>query len=115
MPFVCAAKACAADFAKYECNTTTYVGTQNGTLIGCLRDMKDKVVPACKKEIYRFQADAAYDYRADPMLYDLCSKEDVPKHCPGVRLGGGRVQACLVSEGLGQEVIDMKPRQPCLF
>jgi Golgi apparatus protein 1 len=81
--------------AKYECNTTAYVGPQNGTIIGCLRDMKDKLKPACKKEIYRFQADAAFDYRADPMLYHYC-QEDVPKNCPDVIPGGGRVQACLV-------------------
>jgi hypothetical protein len=39
---------------------------------------------------------AAVDIRADPMLYEAC-KEDSESLCKGVKNGGGRIQACLVS------------------
>ena len=36
------------------------------------------------------------DFRVDPMLYEAC-KDDAESVCKGVKNGGGRVQACLVS------------------
>ena len=43
--------------------------------------------------------DAAEDFRSDTQLFDAC-KDDAVKVCPGVKTGGGRVQACLV-RGVG--------------
>lgn len=39
---------------------------------------------------------AAIDFRADPMLYEAC-KDDSESLCKGIKNGGGRIQACLVS------------------
>lgn len=57
--------------------------------------MKELLAPACSKQIFKLQLDAAIDFRADPQLYENC-KEDASTLCEGVKFGGGRVQACLV-------------------
>lgn len=57
-----AATACAED-AKAHCNTTFFFGYKNGTIIACLRDIKDKLKPACREQVFKAQLDAAYDYR----------------------------------------------------
>ena len=60
------------------------------------RDIKDSVAPACKKQLFKVQMDAAEDFRSDTQLYEAC-KDDATKLCKDVKMGGGRVQACLVS------------------
>lgn len=59
-------------------------------------DVRDQLAPACKKQVFKVQMDAAMDYRADPQLYEAC-KDDAATACKDVKMGGGRVQACLVS------------------
>jgi hypothetical protein len=61
-----------------------------------LREVKDKLQAGCRKEVFKVQLDAAYDYRADKMLHEACEK-DAETLCKGVKIGGGRIQACLVS------------------
>jgi len=87
------AKACKID-AETKCNVTWFFGYKAGQVIACLRDVKERVAPACKKELFKVQKDAAEDYRADPQLYEAC-KDDAANLCKDVKNGGGRVQACL--------------------
>lgn len=35
------------------------------------RDVKDRLAPACKKELFKIQKDAAEDYRADTLLFEV--------------------------------------------
>lgn len=44
------------------------------------------------------QKAVAADYRADPEMASFC-KSDIEQFCKGVKDGGGRVAACLVSGG----------------
>ena len=44
--------ACKKDADKH-CNVSTYNGYRNGTVLGCLRDVKDKLSAACGKAIFR--------------------------------------------------------------
>jgi hypothetical protein len=74
---------------------TWFFGYKNGSIISCLRDVKDKLRPACKKEVFKVQLAASQDFRADPQLYEAC-KKDAETTCKDVPHGGGRVQACLV-------------------
>jgi Golgi apparatus protein 1 len=60
-----------------------------------LREVKDKLQAGCRKEVFKVQLDAAYDYRADKMLHEACER-DAEALCKGVKNGGGRIQACLV-------------------
>lgn len=91
-----AAKACASDAEKHCKDMQWYSGYRNGSVIGCLREVKDKLQAGCRKEVFKVQLDAAYDYRADQMLHEACEK-DAETLCKGVKNGGGRIQACLVS------------------
>jgi len=59
------------------------------------RDIKDKVSPPCKSQIFKIQKAAAADLRADPALEEACH-EDADRLCKDVKDGGGRKQACLV-------------------
>jgi hypothetical protein len=93
---VCAAKACAKDAEKYCKDLQWYSGYRNGSVIGCLREVKEKLQAGCRKEVFKVQLDAAFDYRADKMLHEACEK-DAETLCQGVKNGGGRIQACLVS------------------
>lgn len=77
-----------------------YSGYRNGSVIACLREVKDKLQAGCRKEVFKVQLDAAYDYRADKMLHEACEK-DAEALCKGVKNGGGRIQACLVSHRVG--------------
>ncbi|WIA10933.1 hypothetical protein OEZ85_011098 [Tetradesmus obliquus] len=88
------AKACASDAEKYCKDMQWYSGYRNGSVIGCLREVKDKLQAGCRKEVFKVQLDAAYDYRADQMLHEACEK-DAETLCKGVKNGGGRIQACL--------------------
>ncbi|KAG2445817.1 hypothetical protein HXX76_000421 [Chlamydomonas incerta] len=87
------AKACKIDADKH-CNITWFFGYKSGQIISCLREVKELLAPACAKQIFKLQMDAAIDFRADPQLYENC-KEDASTLCEGVKFGGGRVQACL--------------------
>jgi Golgi apparatus protein 1 len=95
LPCAHAAKACKKD-AEAHCNVTWFFGYKNGSIISCLRDVKDKLSPACKKEVFKVQLAASQDFRADPALYEAC-KKDADTLCKDIPHGGGRVQACLVS------------------
>ena len=55
------------------------------------------MAPACQKQLFKVQMDAAEDFRADPQLYESC-KDDAEKLCKDVKHGAGRVQACLVRD-----------------
>jgi hypothetical protein len=48
-----AARACKADADKH-CSVSTYNGFRNGTIIGCLRDIREKLQGKCAKEIFRW-------------------------------------------------------------
>ena len=72
--------------------------TPDNQAVALLRDIKDRVAPACQKQLFKVQMDAAEDFRSDPQLYEAC-KADAEKLCKDVKQGGGRVQACLVSDG----------------
>lgn len=87
------AKACKIDAEKF-CNVSWFFGYKTGQVISCLRDIKDRLAPACQRLVFRVQMDAAEDYRADVQLYEAC-KADAETLCKDVKLGGGRVQACL--------------------
>ncbi|KAL6765630.1 hypothetical protein V8C86DRAFT_2455912 [Haematococcus lacustris] len=87
------ARACKVDVEQH-CNITWFFGYRAGQVIACLRDVKDLLAPACKRQVFAIQKDAAEDYRADAALYEAC-KDDATKLCSDVKLGGGRVQACL--------------------
>ncbi|GIL70396.1 hypothetical protein Vretimale_3583 [Volvox reticuliferus] len=87
------AKACKVDAEKH-CNITWFFGYKSGQIISCLRVAKDVLAPACAKQIFKLQVDAATDFRADPDLYQNC-KDDAATLCEDVKFGGGRVQACL--------------------
>ncbi|GFR46876.1 hypothetical protein Agub_g8517 [Astrephomene gubernaculifera] len=87
------AKACKIDAEKH-CNITWFFGYKSGQIISCLREIKELLAPACAKQIFKLQMDAAVDFRADPQLYENC-KSDAQTLCDGVKFGGGRVQACL--------------------
>ncbi|KAJ9518654.1 hypothetical protein QJQ45_018663 [Haematococcus lacustris] len=87
------ARACKVD-AEQHCNITWFFGFRAGQVITCLRDVKDLLAPACKRQVFAIQKDAAEDYRADAALYKAC-KDDATRLCSDVKLGGGRVQACL--------------------
>ena len=56
--------------------------------------------------------DAAEDFRSDTQLFDAC-KDDAVKVCPGVKNGGGRVQACLVRGGEGGAGLEVLLRSQC--
>lgn len=49
----------------------------------------------CQRQVFKVEEHAAYDYRADPMLFNACEAE-ATQFCPDVKAGGGRVQGCLV-------------------
>jgi hypothetical protein len=56
------------------------------------------VTSPCKVQIFKLQRAAARDYRADPAIKEAC-QGDVDRLCgKDVKEGGGRKQACLVSD-----------------
>ncbi|KAG1658887.1 hypothetical protein FOA52_000675 [Chlamydomonas sp. UWO 241] len=87
------AKACKVD-AEQRCNVTWFFGWQSGQVISCLREAREDVAPACKRELWKVQQDAAEDFRADPQLYAAC-QSDAEALCKDVEKGGGRVGECL--------------------
>lgn len=90
------ARACSEDAEKYCKDMEWYDGYRNGSIIACLREVKQKLTLICRREVFKVQLDASYDYRADKMLFEACQK-DAETLCKDVKNGGGRVQACLVS------------------
>jgi Golgi apparatus protein 1 len=87
------AMACKVD-AEANCNVTWLLGYKAGQVITCLKEIKEKLAPACKREISKLQADTAEDIRADAQIFASC-KADADNLCSGVPNGGGRVQGCL--------------------
>lgn len=63
------------------------------------REIKAKVSPKCKEQLFKLQQASARDFRADPAMREYCAA-DAEKLCAGVKEGGGRKQACLVSFSL---------------
>jgi hypothetical protein len=61
-----AAKACADDISKY-CNVTWFAGLNPGSVLACLKDARSQLRPACQKEVFKLQLDAAEDYRYGPV------------------------------------------------
>ncbi len=45
------------------CNMTWILGYKAGKVIACLRDARERVAPACKRELLKVQMDAAEDFR----------------------------------------------------
>lgn len=58
----CAASACAADIGSF-CNVTWFAGTNPGGVLACLTGARGKLKPACQRQVFRLQLDAAEDYR----------------------------------------------------
>ncbi|KAJ9517943.1 hypothetical protein QJQ45_004245 [Haematococcus lacustris] len=107
------ARACKVDVEQH-CNITWFFGYRAGQVITCLRDVKDLLAPACKRQVFAIQKDAAEDYRADAALYEAC-KDDATKLCSDVKLGGGRVQACLalaLAQALAQAPVSLPNLSP---
>jgi hypothetical protein len=57
-----AAKACVDDIHKF-CNVTWFAGLSPGSVLACLKEARTTLKPACQKEVFKLQLDAAEDYR----------------------------------------------------
>ncbi|GAX77303.1 hypothetical protein CEUSTIGMA_g4749.t1 [Chlamydomonas eustigma] len=68
-----------------------------GSILGCLRDNKNKIGGKCKTEVFRTQQEVSEDYRLDYKLYNLC-KDDVKNLCADVEPGDNREVECLDSK-----------------
>jgi len=79
--------------------------TAPGSVINCLRSNKQKLVAACRNEVFRTQTEAAEDYRFDANLYKAC-KSAVEKHCADGE--GGEELDCLMenSKSLGWDCLE---------
>lgn len=68
---------CAEDISKF-CNITWFAGVSPGSVLACLKESRASLKPACQKEVFKLQLDAAEDYRQgfchpDPQcLLQLC-------------------------------------------
>jgi Golgi apparatus protein 1 len=60
------------------------------------REKQKALVKPCQQQVVKAQLVIANDYRADVQVAKHC-KGDAERLCAGVKDGGGRVQACLVS------------------
>lgn len=89
------ARACKDDAVKL-CSTLSDVDSP-GSVIGCLRDNKDKLDPACKGEVFRVQSQVAADWRMDHKLYQACESQ-VEQLCKDVTPGEGRELECLINK-----------------
>jgi len=83
---------CKDDAEKY-CNDSALY-PEPGAVITCLREVEEKLTPACKDEVFKQKQEASKDFVADAMLNELCT-DDAAALCDGVEPGGGRVQECL--------------------
>lgn len=70
-------------------------GYRNGSVLACLRAVREHLTSSCRAQVFQAQLDAAQDYRADPSLAAACAA-DADVLCKGIKPGGGRVQSCLV-------------------
>jgi len=86
------ATSCDMDVARY-C-TKEYLMPEPGSVLTCLREVKDEISQACASEVFRTMMEGAEDFRNDAMLYELCVG-DAETLCSTVEPGGGRVQDCL--------------------
>eukprot|EP00271_Cylindrocystis_brebissonii_P014317 TRINITY_DN3562_c0_g8_i1.p1 TRINITY_DN3562_c0_g8~~TRINITY_DN3562_c0_g8_i1.p1 ORF type:complete len:1638 (-),score=492.31 TRINITY_DN3562_c0_g8_i1:1373-6286(-) len=94
------AAACKTDMLQFCDDDFLY--PEPGNIVACLREavavvQGETVSDACKAEIFRAKEDAAYDFKMDPQLNELCSSE-AERLCKSVLPGGGRIQDCLRSE-----------------
>lgn len=90
------AEACREDVGKYCQN----IEPGGGRIIACLRQNREKLQPACRREELRQSTTAAADIRLRPKLHKLCGVE-IAVFCKDVKPGSGRVMQCL-QEHLGQ-------------
>mmetsp|Transcript_2774 Transcript_2774/g.6902 ORF Transcript_2774/g.6902 Transcript_2774/m.6902 type:complete len:571 (-) Transcript_2774:276-1988(-) len=86
------ATACKKDVEKFCDDSNLY--PEEGAVITCLREVKDRLTEKCKDEIQKTQVEAADDMAMDVMLSDMCSA-DADVLCADVKPGGGRIQECL--------------------
>jgi len=92
------ARACKTDAQKH-CDVTWFFGYKAGNIISCLSEIKDKLSPACGKEIFEVLETQSADFYADPALAQACSA-DAGRLCPGMKSSGGQIQACLRENSL---------------
>jgi len=86
------AGSCKENAAEF-CNDSALY-PEPGAVITCLREVDEKLAPACKAEIFVTKVEASKDFTADAMLNELCT-DDAQALCEGVEPGGGRQQDCL--------------------
>ncbi|CAI5529290.1 unnamed protein product, partial [Closterium sp. Naga37s-1] len=87
-------EACKEDIASFCDDDFLY--PEPGNVLACLRESKEsgRVSDQCAIMVFEAQEDAADDFRMDPQLNMLCSK-DADTYCGDVQSGEGRIQECL--------------------
>ncbi|CAI5512031.1 unnamed protein product [Closterium sp. Naga37s-1] len=87
-------EACKEDIASFCDDDFLY--PEPGNVLACLRESKEsgRVSDQCAIMVFEAQEDAADDFRMDPQLNMLCSK-DADTYCGDVQAGEGRIQECL--------------------
>ncbi|CAI5492080.1 unnamed protein product [Closterium sp. Naga37s-1] len=87
-------EACKEDIASFCDDDFLY--PEPGNVLACLRESKEsgRVSDQCATMVFEAQEDAADDFRMDPQLNMLCSK-DADTYCGDVQSGEGRIQECL--------------------
>ncbi|CAI5474497.1 unnamed protein product [Closterium sp. Yama58-4] len=98
-------EACKEDIASFCDDDFLY--PEPGNVLACLRESKEsgRVSDQCAIMVFEAQEDAADDFRMDPQLNMLCSK-DADTYCGDVQAGEGRIQECLVSAwGMNGELL----------
>jgi len=86
------AEACKDDVTKF-CPADK-MPNEDGAVISCLREVKDKLSSMCQAEVQRTQEQASKDYKLDAGVHELC-QSDAETLCKDVKEGEGRVQTCL--------------------
>eukprot|EP00958_Prasinococcus_capsulatus_P008020 scaffold751_cov395-Prasinococcus_capsulatus_cf.AAC.27 len=84
--------ACKPDALKYCSDTDLY--PEPGSVLACLREVKDDLTDVCKAQVFRTEEEAAADFATDAALHEKC-QPDADALCKDVRPGEGRIQACL--------------------
>ncbi|CAI5995094.1 unnamed protein product [Closterium sp. NIES-64] len=89
-------EACKEDIASFCDDDFLY--PEPGNVLACLRESKEsgRVSDQCAIMVFEAQEDAADDFRMDPQLNMLCSK-DADTYCGDVQSGEGRIQECLLN------------------
>mmetsp|Transcript_2773 Transcript_2773/g.6900 ORF Transcript_2773/g.6900 Transcript_2773/m.6900 type:complete len:501 (-) Transcript_2773:276-1778(-) len=86
------ATACKKDVEEFCDDSNLY--PEEGAVITCLLEVKDRLTEKCKDQIQKTQAEAADDMAMDVMLSDMCNA-DADVLCADVEPGGGRIRECL--------------------